>query len=581
MRCPRYVWLIVLWMLVVAPIPAPTESAENIRQRRSDRPRESSQRLSARSIAAAQSVPPAPTRLPELPRISIDTTYVPNAGRTIPVPAGGNFQAALNTAQPGDTIVLQAGQTYTGPFTLPSKPGSLPAGGQAGGWILIQSSAHASLPPPGTRVGPGDAPKMPKIVSAIGPYAIRTTSGAHHYRFVGIELAPAPRTYLTAVAAIGEAEASVNLQPHHVIFDRCYIHGDPVKGSRRGIIFNGVHLAVIDSYLSGFKDVFDSQAVAGWNGPGPFKIVNNYLEASAENVAFGGALPTVPNLIPSDIEIRRNHFSKPLSWKIGHPTYAGTAWMVKNLLELKSGNRVVIEGNVMEYAWAHAQPGAAIVLTPRADSGTWATVSDITITNNLIRHTGSGMAVSGFEAGFGLKNHSRNVLIRNNLLADVGGQWSGEGHLLQVVNGIQSVTIDHNTGIQTGSIITGEPADPNPGFVFRNNIVPNGPYGVIAGAVGSLALNKVFPGAVFEKNIIAGPWPTPGGATPAHYSGHPNNFFPNSINEVGFADASKGNYRLAQNSRYRKAATDGKDIGVDMDALEAATAGVVVKRAAE
>ncbi len=423
---------------------------------------------------------------------------------------------------------------------------------------------------------------MPKLVSAIGPYAIRTAPGAHHFRFVGIELSPAPRTYLTAVASIGEAEASISLQPHHVIFDRCYIHGDPVKGSRRAIVLNGNFIAVIDSYLADFKDPgFDSQALAGWNAAGPFKIVNNYLEGAAENVAFGGALPTVPNLIPSDIEIRRNHFSKPLSWKLGHPSFAGVAWMVKNLLELKSANRVVIEGNVMEYAWAHAQPGHAIVLTPRADSGTWATVSDITITNNIVRHTGGGITVSGFEAGFGLKNHSRNVLIRNNLLVDVGGQWSGEGLLLQVVNGIQSVTIDHNTAIQTGSLLTGEPADPNPGFVFRNNIVPNGPYGVIAGGVGSQALNKVFPGAVFEKNVIAGPWPTPGGATPAHYSGHPNNFFPSSLDAVGFADASRGNYRLAHNSRYRKAATDGTDIGVDMDALEAATAGVVVKRAAD
>jgi hypothetical protein len=38
---------------------------------------------------------------------------------------------------------------------------------------------------------------------------------------------------------------------------------------------------------------------------------------------FGGADPSIPDLVPSDIEIRRNHLFKPLSWKIGHPTYAG------------------------------------------------------------------------------------------------------------------------------------------------------------------------------------------------------------------------------------------------------------------
>ena len=50
--------------------------------------------------------------------------------------------------------------------------------------------------------------------------------------------------------------------------------------------------AVIDSYLSEAHVVgFDSQAICGVNGPGPFKIVNNYLEGSGENVMFGGADP--------------------------------------------------------------------------------------------------------------------------------------------------------------------------------------------------------------------------------------------------------------------------------------------------
>ena len=53
---------------------------------------------------------------------------------------------------------------------------------------------------------------------------------------------------------------------------------------------NSARTAVVDSYLSDFHEVgADNQAVASWNGPGPFKIVNNYLEASSENILFGGA----------------------------------------------------------------------------------------------------------------------------------------------------------------------------------------------------------------------------------------------------------------------------------------------------
>jgi hypothetical protein len=42
--------------------------------------------------------------------------FRPNVARaaTINVPAGGNLQSAINQAQPGDTISVQAGATFTG-----------------------------------------------------------------------------------------------------------------------------------------------------------------------------------------------------------------------------------------------------------------------------------------------------------------------------------------------------------------------------------------------------------------------------------------------------------------------------------
>ena len=46
-----------------------------------------------------------------LPRVYIDTTYVPPTGKTIAVAAAGNFQAALVAARPGDVITLAAGAT--------------------------------------------------------------------------------------------------------------------------------------------------------------------------------------------------------------------------------------------------------------------------------------------------------------------------------------------------------------------------------------------------------------------------------------------------------------------------------------
>src|SRR2546422_9331125 len=85
---------------------------------------------------------------PAFPQEFADTSLQPPKGKTISVSSGGDLQGALNSAQPGDVIVLQAGAAYSGPFTLPNKSGS--------GWITVRSSADSSLPAPGTRVAPAD-----------------------------------------------------------------------------------------------------------------------------------------------------------------------------------------------------------------------------------------------------------------------------------------------------------------------------------------------------------------------------------------------------------------------------------------
>ena len=54
-------------------------------------------------------------------------------------------------------------------------------------------------------------------------------------------------------------------------------------------------------------------------------------------------------------------------------------------------------------------------------------------------------------------------------------------------------------------------------------------------------------------------------------------FFPKDWKAVGFVDYRSGaeaDYRLSPSSRYRKAGSDGKDIGADVDAVLSATKGV-------
>src|SRR5437870_3230677 len=352
--------------------------------------------------------------LPLLPRLWLDTTYVPPTGGTVrAVNAGGDLQAALNVAQPGDVITLEAGATLTGNYTLPNKIGT--------GWIIIRTSASdSSLPPPGTRITPAYATVLPKVVSPNSAAAIATVAGAHHYRLIGLEVTigagVTSNTGVGGLVQLGDStQTTLDQVPHDIILDRVYVHGSPAVQLRRCIALNSASTAVIDSYISdAHHQTSDAQAIAGWNGPGPFKIVNNYLEGSSENLMFGGGDPAITNLVPSDIEIRGNHFFKSLSWKSDDPSYAGILWVVKNIFELKNAQRVLVDGNIFENEWVAAdETGFAITFTPRNEGGTapWSVVRDVTFTHNVVRHSASVIVTQGTDTIQTITQQTTRILV--------------------------------------------------------------------------------------------------------------------------------------------------------------------------
>jgi hypothetical protein len=502
--------------------------------------------------------PSEAAQLPELPRTLIDSTYAPPSGSTFNVSTSAQFASALNSALPGDTIVLQAGATFTGPFTLPNKTGA--------GWIYIRTSAYSSLPPPGTRVTPADAANMPKIVvDAAAGATIETAARAHHFRFVGIEFRPVANSFVFNLIEIGKSNENqaANL-PNNITFDRCYIHGDPTRGSRRGIAMNGNFISVVDSYISDFKENgADTQAVWSSNGAGPFKIVNNYLEAAGENVMFGGAEPAITNLVPSDIEMRLNHISKPLSW-------VGTSWTVKNLMELKNARRVLIEGNLFQNSWAAAQDGEGFVITPRNEDGgaPWSATQDITIRLNKFLNVGKGFNLSGRDTTF-QSQVTQRVLFENNVII-VTRLQNASGRIFQITNGPIDTTIRHNTALITVSggatgFSENEVALASQ-FDFRDNLLSRGSigFGGSGSGEGTATLTRYYTNYTFLKNAIIG----------ANLNAYPpDNFFPSNTAAVGFVDFAGGNYRLSASSPLKNQASDGKDVGADMDAVEAAMGG--------
>jgi hypothetical protein len=505
--------------------------------------------------------------VPAQPKVLLDTTYTVPTGSLIHVHSGDDLQAALDRAVPGDQVVLDAGATFTGNFVLPKKAGSQ--------LIVVRSSDIGALPE-GARAGPNDSPHMARIVSPSFDGAIGTAPGAHQWRLIGIELTVSPGVAEnTAVVRLGTGSETARSQlPREIVIDRCWIHGNSTQNDRRGVALNGIAEAVIDSTVSDFHEVgYDAQAIAGWNGAGPFKITNNELDASGENVMFGGADPAIAKLIPSDIEIRHNHFFKPLSWRVGDPSYGGIHWTVKNLFELKNARRVLVEGNVFENSWGDAQTGFAILLKSANQEGTapWSVTQDVTFTDNLVRHAASAMAIEGRDPG-GAVSFTRRLAVANNLFQDIDGKaWKGSGDFLQITDGSRApdgsqdgpgnLTVDHNTVFQTRNVISAEGV--SRGFVYTNNITPHNRYGVHGSgrATGLDTLIADFPRSVFQRNVLIHAKCT---IYPA------GNYCPATIDDVGFVDYAGGDFHLAAGSPFRGAGTLGSDVGANIDAVEGA-----------
>lgn len=391
------------------------------------------------------------------------------------VPVGADLQAYINAASTGDTLQL-ANATYTGNFT---ENKGLTIIGPA----VLKGAIHAT---PTLRYPPGTPPAVLK----------------------NLEITTANTGQIYAIVEYGSGGADQNTldkQPQGLTMDGVWVHGQTTQEVQRCIAANGRNFKFINSRATDCHGRgYDSQAIAVWNGSGPFVITDSVLEGAGENVMFGGSPPSIPNLVHTGIEFRRNKVSKPLSWR--------GVWSVKNLFELKNARNVIIDGNVFEGNWTDAQAGRGIVFTPRpSDSGPAAVVEDVQFTNNVVRQTGSGMLILGMdEVPQPQVTTLRRVRIANNLILVDGPQFGSNGACWTVINATEDVTIERNTCIQTQHIVVADYA-PNKRFTFTNNIVRHNDYGIFGSGsgIGNLSIAQYFPGSTITGNVIIKEFNTP------------------------------------------------------------------------
>ena len=510
--------------------------------------------------ASAQTTP-APPVLPQL----LNLTYPVITGHTIRARTARAFQRALDDAHGGDQIVLPAGVTFTGNFVLPAKA-------CGAGWIVVRSeTSDAQLPPPGTRLTPSAAPLLAKLVSPNTAPALATAARACRWWISRVEITASgtpPVHY--GLVRLGNQEPTLAEQPTDLVLDRAYVHGTPTLNLQRCVALNSARTAIIDSWVSDCHwKGGEAQAVAGWSGAGPYKIVNNYLEGSGINLMFGGADPSIRNLTPSDIEIRGNYLFKPKSWK--------GVWTVKNLLELKHAKRVLIEGNVMENSWADAQIGWGLFfqsLTDNPQAAPWTATSDITMRYNVVRNVNGGLSLAAHGwNGSGIA--MTRVAIEHNVFDNIGGDQLAEG--IRLLQDLSDIRVAHNTILRNTETM-GVPfmVDRGSATASRVAILDNvsgsaTPYGAVfmsGGAQGGNALQSYTNGSwAFAGNVV---WRLESSLLSAYPSG---NYWPATQSGVGFST----DYSLSSGSPYKAKATDGTDPGVNVTQLNSLIASVTVR----
>jgi PKD repeat protein len=513
--------------------------------------------------------------IPLLPQKWVDSRYDRPHGTVTnvtdsgdPMQNGVNFQAALDNAQAGEVIVLDAGATYEGSFKLRKKPGN--------DWIYIESSALDLLPAEGNRVVPQDEPNMPMLeVTVGGTPVVWAEAGAHHYRFSGIKFFTNQNNasgLLRFGYDNGERADSFDKMNHHITFDRVYVTGTVSNHLRHGIVLEGMHMAVVDSHIDQMKDdgQGDAQAILVTNSPGPFKIVNNRLEATGENFLSGGQEPRIEGLVPSDFEFRSNYFFKPDAWNKNSPEYNGYDWSVKNLFELKNAQRVLLDGNVFENSWADSQIGYAILLTPTIQGSVadWTAVRDVTIHNNIVTDARVFVSMTGSRTvnAPAYPEQLERVSIKNNLATDITFR------MLELnansAGPIIDLSITHNTllfapGVLGNAMIS---TDGNSAgwpvverFEITDNIMSHSKYGHHIG--NNVPIEDTYIESFdWRNNVIIG-----GSRNVPESNYDPFDYLiVDSVDDVGFVNWPSGDYRLSESSNFLGLATDGEDIGADL-----------------
>jgi hypothetical protein len=409
---------------------------------------------------------------PTLPTHNVDLTWDPPTGGTTytcgsdPGDDYSDIATALAALVPGDILELRA-ETFNISSTI-----QLPALANAGNaWIYIRSMNWANLGTIDRRATASDTANMAKLQFTTTSARLETdfTPGgnkANYIRLMGLEITgthnvkTSSQTGMVMLGRDAANDPSADAdQPHHLIIDRCYIHGQSAGDYLGGIRISTKECAVLSSTITEIHDeTIESHGIIALSGTGDLQVYNCHIEASGINIMIGGGIQQISDAQFDNTTIRRNYLTKPTAWKDSDD------WEIKNCFETKFGRYILFEDNRATNSWddqaGGGQDGPLISLKLANGGDSWTDCSHITIRNNWISNGNTGIKFKAKDNANACDNGLSDIVIENNVIDNVntdfgeGGAW--DGTLFDInptdVAGLrlERLIIRHNTALHDG-----------------------------------------------------------------------------------------------------------------------------------
>jgi hypothetical protein len=332
---------------------------------------------------------------------------------------------------------------------------------------------------PGTAPSSSDAANLATLTStdATGAVAVISNSNLEtaYWHWIGWQVQPMATTPASQILVMhGNVPDHYNKIPHHITFEKMYIHGFAGQpGPRIGMYFQARNITIIDTRVEEIHTVAtNSQESQGIliGGGHTYDLRNVVISAASQNF-----FPVSPGLKPfhnQHINVRGMHLWRPYLWKItastsdvttgaacnfpdswhrntssgrhwqcqgalgsstwadlGTGTFSGPNYIIKPSLEIKLTRRLDVEALVMERGWVPNNPSVGawdgqahnFILTNQSTS---ATGTSCTFQTNVRANGGRFWARADF-VNFrfikGDRGHSASNIASSNPPSSTGG----------------------------------------------------------------------------------------------------------------------------------------------------------------